>query len=348
MQRRAFAAAVLFLLFASCGPFARDEVTLAFNASGDRVTITAATTLPRQREARDRNAIEHLREDLVAGRDAWSLRFANTNPDRWRTTLEHESGELVGVSRAATIDSADLQKFFYDVPISVTTLRGDGWLELTFIPGTPNRATRQQRDDAEKKLDSYSALAVAYFRALGPLYHYLNANRDRAHDVFTALFRDDDDKEPSPATEEETKLLTPVRTALEALANPEGADDLEHEADLVYNPFPGVVSVHVEGKPLIVEGFERDDRGNLLIAPKTLIESVAALEGRWVSPDPLATVLRSNGAKNEEIVAQLAAEPRRVEEVISQQDVAGALVDAMRAAPRYRVRFTVKAPEPSS
>lgn len=344
MKTRAVLAFTLILV--SCGPFVRDEVTLSFNRPGDRVTITAATSLPHLKDARDRNGVAQMREDLVAGRDAWSLRFANVNPERSRTTFDHELGELVGVSRAATVDTNDLQKFFYDVPISVTTLRGDGWIELTFIPGTPNRATRQQRDDAETKLRTYSTRAVAYFRSLRPLYHYLDANPDRAHDVFLALFRDE--KEPSPATDDEEKLIAPVREALEVLASTEGTEDLEHEADLVYNPFPAVIALRTPGEPLLVEGFERDHNGTLRIAPKTLLESVAALEGRWVSPDPLAVLLRSEGGKNDDIAATLAAEPRHVEAAIQPDDVANALVDAMRPAPRYRVRFPVRTEEPSS
>jgi hypothetical protein len=173
MNRGALAAAV-FAFTASCAGLVHHDLTLTFDDSARMVTVSAATSIPSSKDSRDRARDDRLREDILANRDEWSLRFANAAPDSERVTLDRARGELVRAERIARIDTADLQKLFFDVPVSAVVQHGDGWAELSIYPGTSTRATRAQREDAEKKLAAYSGRAVRYFAAVRVMYDYMN------------------------------------------------------------------------------------------------------------------------------------------------------------------------------
>ena len=134
-------AVALVALFLACDTVPRHTLTLTFNDSGDRLTIASTTTLPSLKEARDRARVERLRDELLASRDEWALRFANAAPERDRVVFDRTGGELSEEHRSATIDAEYMQKFFYDLTITTKVKRGDGWVELEVCdvgPGVPD------------------------------------------------------------------------------------------------------------------------------------------------------------------------------------------------------------------
>ena len=342
-MRRATFAAVVFLFAASCANIVHHDLTLTFDDTGEHVTVAAATSIPTTKDSRDRGRDDRLRDDILAGRDEWSLRFANANPESYRVMLDRAHGELIRAERIARIDSGDLQKIFFDVAVSAVVTRGDGWAELAIYPGTSTRATRPQRDDAEKKLRAYSERAVRYFDSVRMMYEYMNEHPPRAPEVFSALFRDADDPRPSFLTEEEHDLVAAVRRGVDGLTENDDTEQLEAEADLVYNPLPARIVVRVPGEPLLVEGFARGKDGELVAEPPSLIEAIAALEGRWVTPDPLAFSIRpGGGGDSDNEAALIAAMPRHATAVVGPIEVGDALIQKLRPAPRYRVRWIVR------
>jgi len=101
--------------------------------------------------------------------------------------------------------------------------------------------------------------------------------------------------------------------------------------------------VHVPGEPLLVEGFTRGRDGELIAESPSLLEAVASLQGRWVSPDPLAFSLRPDGGgDSDKEAALIASMPRHTSAVIGAIEVSDALVQKLRPAPRYRVRWMTK------
>ncbi len=342
-MKRALLAAVLFAFAASCGRIVHHDLTLTFDDHGERVEVAAATSIPTTKDSHDRGRDDQLREDILAGRDEWGLRFANANPESYRVMLDRAHGELIRAERIARIENTDLQKIFFDVAVSAVVTRGDGWAELAIYPGTSTRATRPQRDDAEKRLRAYSERAVRYFSAVRTMYEYLNEHPPRAQELFAALFRDEDDAQPSLITAEEHDLVTAMRRAVNALTQDEDTEALEAEADLVYNPLPARIVVRVPGEPLLVEGFEPGRAGELVAEPRSLLQAVASLEGRWVSPDPLAFSLRpGGGGDSDKEAALIAAMPRHTTSVVGAIEVGQAIVQQLRPAPRYRVRWMTK------
>lgn len=313
---------VVFLL--SCDPLDRSTITLAFDAPADNVTVSVRSTLPEEA-------------------DAWGVRFAQANPDTDTVTWERRHGKVEAVERTATVGVDQLQKFFFDAPVTITTTRGEGWMELNVYGGGSMRATADQRREAEKLLDAYSTRAANYFEALRSLYIYLDEKPYRARDLFTDILRDDSDPRPV-LSEKEEAMCDRVRSAIESILD---VNDVAPNAarifDLTYNPFPAQVRVIVKGQPLAVEGFTKGDNDTYEIKLLDAPQAVAALEGRWVSPDPIAVVYNNIEKKNSsELAAILTVSPRKTEAVVTPSEIGAALVEKMKPAPRYRLRFTTK------
>jgi hypothetical protein len=347
--KRIVAAASLFTIFATCEPLIRRVVVLTFNDAADRVTISATTSLGRAKAGTPEAArIASEREALLAGTDEWSVRFQNADPEADRIVLQRERGELRSLEHVAAIAPENLQKFFFDTPITVTFTRTEGIAELAIYPGTSDRATRRQRDDVARMLDIYSHRAARYFQAVRGFYAYLDEKPRRAEDMFAELFRDEKDTPPR-VSEGEEKLLNGVRDAMDGLtADDINTEAIEREFDVVFNPFPAELRVFVEGNIVGSEGFTRlPDRGVAVKVPSAL-EAIGMLEGRWISPDPLAAVLNAPpDAKDADIAASLAAAPRHTEPVVTASEIADALAAKMKPASVYRVRWIVtRAPAP--
>jgi len=171
----------------------------------------------------------------------------------------------------------------------------------------------------------------------------MNEHPPRAKEIFAALFRDEDDPQQPLLSGEERDLVIVLRTALNALTEDDDTEQLEAEADLVYNPLPARIVVHVPGEPLIVEGFAVGKDRDLVAEPPSLLEAVASLEGRWVTPDPLAFATRPDAGNDPASEAAIiAAMPRRTSAVVGAIEVADAIVQKLRPAPRYRARWIVK------
>ena len=332
-------------LLASCEPAVRRIVTLTFNEAADLVTISATTQLGTAKAGTPEAAqIADEREALLAGRDEWSQRFANADPESDRVILQRNRGELQSAEHIASIAPENLQKFFFDTHLTVTFTRGEGWAELTIYPGTSMRATRQQRERVEKMLALYSERAARYFESMRALYAYLDEKQRRAEDMFYAVFRDEKDSPPR-ISEEEKSLADGVRSAIDAMLSGEGETaTLDRDFDFVFNPFPAELKVAIAGEITALEGFTRMPERVIAVKMPNALEAVAMLEGRWITPDPLATALAApKDSKAEDLAASIASQRRRAEPVVTPSDVAAALMEKMRPANTYRVRWITKA-----
>jgi hypothetical protein len=326
----------------------RRVVVLTFNDPADTVTISATTTLgTAKRGTEEAGQIEDEREALLAGRDEWSARFANADPESDRVILQRSHGELQSVEHIASLAPENLQKFFFDTPLTVNFARGEGWAELTIYPGSSLRATRRQRENVEKMLGLYSERAARYFESIRAMYAYLDEKPRRASDMFAAVFRDE--KDPPPRiSEEEKSFVDDVRSSIDRmLSDNDATATLDRDFDFVFNPFPADLKVVVTGEITALEGFTRADRILSVKMPDAL-EAVGMLEGRWITPDPLAAAFNAPKEMSAaELAESIATQKRRAEPVVTASDVAAALMQKMRPAATYRVRWITKAVAPS-
>jgi hypothetical protein len=332
------------VLLLSCEPAVRRVLVLTFNDPADLVTISATTSLGNAKPGTQEAAqIDDEREALLAGRDEWSVRFENADPESDRVILQRSHGELQSVEHIASLAPENLQKFFFDTPMTVNFARGEGWAELTIYPGTSLRATRQQREHVEKMLALYSERAARYFESIRAMYAYLEEKPQRATDMFAAVFRDE--KDPPPRiSEDETSLVNGVRSSIDRMLanNDDATATLDRDFDFVFNPFPADLKVVVTGEITALEGFTRTDRILNVKLPDAL-EAVGMLEGRWITPDPLAAAFNApKDASAEDLAASISTQRRRAEPVVTASDVAAALMQKMRPAATYRVRWVPK------
>ncbi len=336
---RRLAPVVVALLFAACTqPPVSDEVTVTIEKN-ERVLITAQTTFNDadiKSDARMRR-LEAARFAAAHGNDAWAARFGRATAEDEEVTVRKHRGELDRVTRSVRIPENQLQQVFSDTNITVSLLNGDGWRELSFIPGGSIRATREQRKHFDDALQTWSGAVARYFLAIDRLYTYLNVNTHRAPAIFAVLLNDD----PGPlegVAEEEQPLVDSVSAAMEEIAtqmdaeSEAGAATFAEEADLIYNPFPARMTVRVPGDVLSKEGFDKE----LVIEPVDLLEAIMALEGKWISPDPLAALLRDQPKGTS---AEIAGQARQSTKVVHASEIAEAIRVQLARPKTYVVRW---------
>ena len=112
---------------------------------------------------------------------------------------------------------------------------------------------------------------------------------------------------------------------------------LDEEFDL-YTTRSGRVIVRAPRAVIAVEGFER--RGEQFVVRKrSLLDAVIDLEGRWIRPstgDPF----RADAEKTICPTAkELAAMPRQSTAVLTARDIQDALLERVRPAATYRLRW---------
>jgi len=342
-MRRRIATLLVLLAAAGCarGPVTED-VSIEIAKGSDTAVVTAETYFDlaaKNEEAMSR--IESARAAAISGTDPWSYRFGRVTPEVDTVTFRRNRGSLESVIRSVRIPSTDLQQVFSDTNITVHVLHGAGWSELSFYPGTTNRATRQQQLELNTALTEWSTSVARYYTAIDHLYTYVNANPQRAQYLFAFLLSEKGPDEAEPVVlEEEQPFVDAVGAAMEEIASKmdsdQGrADTFSEEADLVYNPFPARMSITVPGDIISSEGFTRTKEGATVVEPVNLYGALTALEGRWISPDPLVALIREEQPTS----TQLASMPRRSTPFVPATDVADAIKEKLVRPKTYTVRW---------
>jgi len=335
--------ALLSALVAGCvRPPVEDEITIEPAKADDSVVVTVETRFklnPINEAARRR--VENARAAALSSTDAWAIRFGNLDPEEESVTFEKERGTLERVTRSVRIPADDLHRVFSDANITVDVLRGDGWREIAFYPGTSGRASREQQKQFETELAEWSKAVARYFTSIHHLYSYLHDQPGRAQYFFAAILHEPnvDGSEPLVG-EDEQPLVDAVLESMEEIAERMDAQDdraatFAEEADLLFNPFPGRVTVRVPSDVISTQGFTSQKGNAVIIEPIDLFATLASMEGKWISPDPLAALLRDQTPR----AADLAALPRKSEAVVTSTEIANAIREHLARPKTYSVRF---------
>lgn len=308
---------VLVVLLAACDarPPIATHIKLDFTAE-DRVRVTG--TAPN--------------DDELAGR------FAVADPDDERIVIDKKRGAIQRVEHSGTIERFALQRFFTDVAVTIKFDRGYGWSELAIYPGASMRATRPQRERTAAMLLAFSEDAASYVESMSALYRYLDANPQRAEIVFHLLTGEPSDEVSSIAEEE--ALIEHAREEMNRLRKrverrQGDAAAIAAEVDLVYNPFPHDISIRVPHEIVSSENFERRGDDVLVIPRPSVFDAVAMVSGKFISPDPLAMILRGEPTDYQE----MARLPRRAAQVVTAADIARAFEEKIKPPSVYRVRW---------
>jgi hypothetical protein len=346
---RRLALLTLALLLGACGmrgPVA-SRVTLAPGDDPQRLTITVATEIDSHTAGPAMEArVTEIREALLAGRDEWSPRFASVPAESERIIIDRKYGLLRKVEHSATIDPDNLQRFFSDSGMTLALTGGEGWTELAIYPGASTRATRQQREHVAKTLTAWSEDAARYFNAVDRLYLFLAQHPQRADGIFDMLIGEREGERQRPVNEEEQALVDTVTDAMDRLSKRLQAEEkdtvtVDEEFDLVFNPFSAEIAVHTPREIVALDQFEKRATDLAVIHRAGLLDAMSALEGRWVSPDPLAILLRSSQTDDSKLPspATIAALPRRSTTNVMASEVEKAVTEQLKPASVYRVRW---------
>ncbi|HJW95750.1 MAG TPA: hypothetical protein VJ901_19220 [Thermoanaerobaculia bacterium] len=320
---RRFIGLAVALLAVACAD-TREKVTLAFNEHGS-VTITTVSPFE----------------------DNWKHRFDHVGPSSERITYEKAHGEIATVEHSALIANEDLQKFFSDVDMTIRLTNQDGINELVIYPATSSRATREERTEFHERVHVAAGAFVNYVRATRHLYDYLDAHPQRAESAFSQIFADSDEIIVA-AESEEKDLIVDLRHAMTQVLDTAPEKDAQERfvnlADRVNDPFPGVITVTLPSQYSSIEGFKRIDSAIVRAEVTSPSEALAALEGRWVSPDPLAAALRSEAWDP----VATAHQARHASLSVTADDVAKAFIEQIEPKPVYRVRWIARSADVSS
>ncbi len=348
-HRLRLAAPLACLLLLACFDFTppvEEHLLLSFLPDGGlRVRLTVELHHPEGKRASSNlgRRVRQMEQDLLAGWDPWSRRFGEAGAAIESFHWEKEEGRLTYLERNLVLDDpSDLTDVLADTPIHATYAVDGGTAELALYPGMPGRATRRERREVERALETWTELLVDYFQALEELYRYLDLRPERAMACFGNLFENDDDY--GELTAEEDLLLENVGDATSGLlevldVDAERAHSLDELSRKVYDPFPATFEIELPSPALEAEGF-RPLGKQWTVAGLSLW---SALELLALTPDPLtAWVAHQRAAPDEPFDVEAFAARTRTARGIEESEIRVALSDALTPADVYRVTWQVR------
>ncbi|HEX3528795.1 MAG TPA: hypothetical protein VH988_17175 [Thermoanaerobaculia bacterium] len=357
MPPRLLALLVLALLLSACfEPPVDETVSLRFLPDGGVVVTTKVELSGGDNTATPalNRRLAEVRQALLEGSDPWSRRFAEIHPPLERSTWEKQLGEIQKQTHSGVLaQPRDLAAFFGDTSLNLSYEIKEGTAELLITPGAPSRATRRQRELTKKTLATWTQALARYFSAGEALYRDLDEHPERAKAVLGALYADllsDTDKAALPAlTKEEKERVEQVQAAMHevwsVLDVPEGEDHTPDElSHLVYDPFPGRLTVRLPGPPLeSPEGFAPAADGTLTAAGPGLWQALRTLQGRWLAPDPILIYIdHQRRTPNDPLdLAPLLRQTRHAEPAPDATEVRLAIEQRLLPVPVYRVAWRV-------
>lgn len=356
MHRRRVAlrglAVLLTVLLSGCfEPPVRETVAFRFDERGG-VEVVFTTRLETE-ESYKENAVAlqrlvEAREAARCGEDPFTRQLERLSPAALHRALSSREGELrESVRSAAFPDARALERLFEGAPLYLAVVRAGNEMQLEILAGRGGRATVAERLEVSRELDRFSAAAAGYLNALADLWAWLDEHPGEDRLVVGALLGVDLPKPAGWVRDEREEALADA--VLEAMSDVqkffrlEGgrAESLDEVSRKAYDPFPAPLWVHVNGTVLESTGFLREEDGSLRVPPVSLWGALSELSGRWVTPDPLAEILRREERPRETPpdVDLFLARGRRVSARPSGAEVRGAIEAALVPAPVYRLRW---------
>jgi hypothetical protein len=349
MLRRLTPLALILLLTLSClEPPVTESLDIDMLSRGaSRVSVSVALRDPADydRVPKARQRLQDEARELEQGSDAWSDRLRAASPSRDLTTVEREKGTLRRVEREAELETPeDLAALLRDTGVSVAYAEGDGWAQLTLVPGSSRRATSAQRQHVREELGTFAEAAAGYVAAVAGLYRYLDAHPERTRVCFGAVVSEVPEGET--LTREEEPLVASVNEGIGNVGSvldvaPGDALTLDELSSLVYDPFPAQTRITVPGKILDRDGFPGSFDSALSIPRFSLWSAYTRLSGRWLAPDLALELWRhdADGGGTPIDLDVLAALPRHAGPVPDAAELKRAVELDLTPAPVYSVRW---------
>jgi hypothetical protein len=291
--------------------------------------------------------IDALRGALANETDVWSRRYQSLDAKDDRFTIERKNGKVVRVERQALVGDLRLPYFFADTSINVSLNRMPDGGELTITSQNAGRATAAQKAEFDRELARFSESYSRYVASVNELYRYLDTHPDRARALLLPLFSDAlpeaEKNQLEDPPDEEKQIVSNVSDSMSAIASVLVPNESEpytpnELSRLVFDPFPGDISVTVPGEVEHVEGFERKGERRVAVRRIALWDIGSDLSGRWVSPDLLAPWVAMKQGEKIDLDAIVRAQ-RKSGDAPGPDQVRKLVLAQLQPAPVYRVRW---------
>jgi hypothetical protein len=239
--------------------------------------------------------LDEARVEIERGWDRWRPLFDELEPAAERSTLERVDGLARRAQYSAVVPSFEPVERFLGSAGMAAVLAGDrDLLDLQLVLSGSPPATWSEREEVERRLDEWSRTVAEYLAAASALYEHLDRHPDRAVPCLSQLF-DSHDEGSGPLGDDEEELLLGLKQQIESVSEVllVGAEDsysLNELSRRAFDPFPTRLTVAVIGETVAADGFlERD--GYLERPAVDLWNALLALEGRWIAPDLVTTMV---------------------------------------------------------
>lgn len=351
------AASVLVTLVACWDAPVRQRLELAFSADGTAraeliLELDSTSLWSGEDETAVRARLEREAAELEAGDDPRLFPFDLTGCSRQGGAWEKLDGDLVEYRRwTECAEAAEVLELLAGAPLAADLTVADGVAELSILRLGGGPAARAERDRALAEIDAWSEALERYYAAAWRVAAAARRRPAAAADLWRAAFGGAAGEPERELTAIESELARELSDAIdEAVRVLRPAKGEERTPDErvrdVFDPLPARLTIVLPVDALEVEGFVPTGDRHWAAPEAGLFGAVAALEGRWLEPDPLVArvVHGRTGGEAQIDVAAFVPDPRRVERPPAADEIAAALLD--RLEDRAPLRLTWPAPEP--
>lgn len=335
----------------------RQRLELSFRADGS-VEVRAATTILSSWRHTDNPRVaarlDAMREAILDDQDLWARAVRAMAPERERVCHDFEGGVLVSSMRKALAsDPRSVDRLFAPTPVSASVRQEEREITLELVPSGADQATYRQKRRIEEVTETFASSVARYLETLADLYAHLDLHPGEARAAMTSLLQIADEDEDAALSEEGRRLVERVDEAAGSLievldVSEDEAYTLDELSRLVYDPFPALVTIEVDGEVLESEGFIPLGDRRFATRRHGLWDALPTLSERWVTPLPvvvLVAALReassSEDVDEESLLESTLTAPRRVHHVPDENEVRAEILRRLRPPEYYRLRWSL-------
>jgi len=335
----------------------RQRLELAFAADGTAraelvVALDSTSLWSGEEGVAVRSRLEREAAELEAGDDPRLLGFDLSGCSRQGGAWESLDGDLVEYRRWMECqEGAEVLDLLAGAPVAADLVVADGMAELSILRLGGGPAARAERDLALAEIDAWSESLERYYAAAWRVAAEARRRPATAADLWRAAFGGaaGDPERELTASEAQVagELSDAIDEAVRVLRPAKGEERTPDERVRdVFDPLPARLTIVLPAEALEAEGFVAAGDRRWAAPEAGLFGALAALEGRWLDPEPLlARVFHGRAGGDAPLdISPFLVEPRRVVPPPAAAEIAAALLD--RLEERAPLRLAWPAPEP--
>jgi hypothetical protein len=370
-----FSTLVLFVLAAVLGgcfePPVAERMLLEFLSDG-AARATLMIDLGRAEDFESpavRKRIATAERELLSGTDPWLARFADLTQGTDGTSFERAKGSLRQFRRWVALDDpAELSALFADDPVVYAYSRNGAVASLEVSPTGGSRATRKERERAQRDLTEWSAAFARYLQRVFALEAFLADHPEKRNSCWQRVFEvklgagdrsGPDDSELSPTEE---ALASSIGLGLGEILGAfeiDGSEaySLDERVRRAFHPLSAQLLVTLPAPATEVQGFDApgaeeqagEEEYAYAFPERNLLTALDALESRWLVAGPARAMLdHLRGNPDAEMdIARFASGPVTKESATppGPTDVSDPLLELLRPEGAYRLIWQIPNPE---